>query len=204
MPPKNKFNTEDVIEAAFNVLRNQGWLMVSARTIAKELNASTSPIYTSLKSMKNLEDLLFHKAASLLIEYQKVKRTDDEYLNLGVGVIMFAKKEKHLYRFLNDEKYIGLQIKFTESRLEANLQKLADNQISDGLSKNQMKNVLRRSIIFIHGLSDLVNKSFEKHFNNSHENKLETEQDIIQFLSDANIYNFKGTRGMAKINTPIS
>ena len=61
MPPKIRFCDKNIIDAAFIVLRKNGWDAVSARTIAGELKSSTTPIYTYLKSMKTLEERLVEK-----------------------------------------------------------------------------------------------------------------------------------------------
>lgn len=40
-PPKTKFTKEKIYEAAFAILNEKGWAQVSARSIAKVLEAST-------------------------------------------------------------------------------------------------------------------------------------------------------------------
>ena len=50
MPPKPKFTKEDIVEAAFNIVREQGWEALTQRSIAQKLNASIGPIYSSLSN----------------------------------------------------------------------------------------------------------------------------------------------------------
>jgi len=69
MPPKQKYTKEDIVEAAFNVVREQGWEALSQRSIAKKLNASIGPIYSYFKSMANLEEAVIEKAYELLLQY---------------------------------------------------------------------------------------------------------------------------------------
>ena len=77
MPPKQKFTKEDIVEAAFNVVREQGWEALSQRSIAKKLNASIGPIYSYLKSMTNLEEAVIEKAYELLLHYMLTPRGDE-------------------------------------------------------------------------------------------------------------------------------
>ena len=56
MPPKFKFDKEEIVQTAVEVVRQHGWNGLSARSIAKELNASTKPIYGYFKSMVVLEE----------------------------------------------------------------------------------------------------------------------------------------------------
>ena len=55
MTSKVKYTHENIVEAAFQVVRSDGIEKLSARAIAKQLNSSTMPIYHHIKSMKNLE-----------------------------------------------------------------------------------------------------------------------------------------------------
>jgi AcrR family transcriptional regulator len=48
-------NKEKIIEAAMALLRRKGREGVTVRTIARELDSSTMPIYSSKLSMEDLE-----------------------------------------------------------------------------------------------------------------------------------------------------
>ncbi len=114
MPPKVKFEKENIIQAAFNIVRKNGWQGLSARTIAEELNSSTRPIYTHLKSMKDLEVNVMEKGMDLLMEHINQPRTGDKWSDQGVGFLLFAKKEKELFKALFQGKHIHLLQKFTQ------------------------------------------------------------------------------------------
>jgi AcrR family transcriptional regulator len=118
MPPKVKFEKEHIIQAAFNIVRKSGWKGLSARAIAEELNSSTRPIYTHLKSMKDLEENVAKKALDLLVEYINTPKTGDKWSDQGMGFLLFAKKEKRLFKALFDEKYKHLYQKFSKEIFE--------------------------------------------------------------------------------------
>ncbi len=67
MPPKNRFAEDDIINAAFRVVRQNGMETLSFRMVAKELSSSTMPVYTFIKSEKNLEEEVIKKAPNTLI-----------------------------------------------------------------------------------------------------------------------------------------
>ena len=46
MPPKFRFQKDEIVAAALNVARNQGIDSVTAREVAKELGVSVGPIFT--------------------------------------------------------------------------------------------------------------------------------------------------------------
>mgnify|MGYP000359396029 CR=1 FL=1 len=54
MPPKTRFTREAVLEAALEVVRTDGLRAISARSVAKQLRASTAPVSTAFGSMPEL------------------------------------------------------------------------------------------------------------------------------------------------------
>jgi AcrR family transcriptional regulator len=94
------FTKEAVIDTAFALAREKGWGAVSARSIARRLGSSTMPIYSSLKSMEEIERETRKRAEILLQEYQTRPYTENPSLSLAVGYVAFARQEPHLFRFL--------------------------------------------------------------------------------------------------------
>ncbi|MCP4694662.1 MAG: TetR/AcrR family transcriptional regulator [Desulfobacterales bacterium] len=160
MPPKQRFTSDDIIEAAFNVVRQNGWKGLSARAIAKELNSSTRPIYSYLDSMENLEEKLVKKAMDLFYEYMTTERTGDIWLDQALGYFKFAKEEKHLFRGVFEEKYLPLTMENTPEIWSAFGEQLADYDAFQGLSEEQIGAIRVARWFFIHGLSCLVNSKW--------------------------------------------
>lgn len=189
MPPKIRFCDKDIIDAAFRVLRKKGWGAVSARTIASELKASTTPIYTYLKSMKSLEEHLVEKTIDFIhIHYEK-DLTDNPLINMGANFIQFAKEEKKLFRFFYTEKNMKERFRTGIPVQESQYAKLAAYPMFKNLSEDQMLKFLFAGWIFIHGLADLVNKSMDLYIKN-----LGTERGIIEYLSEAFISIWNGMK----------
>lgn len=55
MPKKPKFTREEVVEVAFNLLREKGEEYLTAREVGKALGASTSPVFTFFEDMESLK-----------------------------------------------------------------------------------------------------------------------------------------------------
>ena len=178
--PEIKYNTPDIIEAAFSVVRKQGWKKCSARAIAQEMGSSTMPIYSGLKSMKNLEDEIAKRASDVLISYQTKKWSGLGFLDMGVGYVMFAQEEKNLFRMMyfrepgeiNDPEK---QKKYRSYVFDALMEKLEQEKIMEGLSTEQLKEVLYKMWVFSHGLAMLINNAVIEPM---------TEQEITHFLMD--------------------
>jgi len=164
MPLKSSFTKDAFVDAAFKILRTKGWDNLSARSLAKELNCSTMPIYSYLKSMKSLYEELRKKAVDLLITYQKTPRTGQIFFNMGVGYILFAKQEKNLFRFLyqrkeGEERYQEIEKRIREFAFKNLTQNMKADPMLEGLDEQTLKDVLTKMWIFVHGLAFLVNNN---------------------------------------------
>ena len=58
MPPKSKINKQDILTSSLEIIRKSGFEEVNARSIAKEMNCSTNPIFRVYKNMDELKEEL--------------------------------------------------------------------------------------------------------------------------------------------------
>ncbi len=157
MPPKPKFSREDIIDIAFEFVRENGWEGLSARYIAKQLNSSTMPIYSILGSMQEIEKEIVRKALNLFYGYCEREKTGDPFEDSGIGYIEFAKKEKHLFRSINDEKHAPMRREITRDYWRALGESLSDYGPFKGLSKEQIDHIRVARWFLVHGMASLVN-----------------------------------------------
>jgi AcrR family transcriptional regulator len=106
MPPKFKFEKQAIIETALGIVRQHGWSGLSARSIARELNASTKPIYGYFKSMALLEEEVVKRIMDLLHGHMVQNRTGDPWHDHGIGYALFGFEEKKLFMAANDDRHI--------------------------------------------------------------------------------------------------
>ncbi len=160
MPPKSKFSKEDIIDAAFDVVRDRGMGELSTRSIGKRLNCSTMPIYSLLKSKNNLEDEIMRKAFDILFDYQTTPRTGDIYLDMGAGYVIFAKDEKHLFRCITDERHVEIHKQFNGRHFKLLIERLSDYPIIKGLTESEILKFFLQGWTYAHGLANLVNTGY--------------------------------------------
>ncbi len=167
MPPKNKFTETNIIDAAFRVVRENGLEALSFRSVAKELNSSTMPVYSFMKTEKNLYEEVIKKAFELLFQYQTTSRTGDVFIDMGIGYVLFAQDEKHLYRAVNHESHIELQRTYFDDNLSRLSDMLTEYPQIKGASKKDIKMFLQQGLIYSLGLATLVNSSFYQNMDES-------------------------------------
>lgn len=105
MPAAKKVSKDDIINAAIDVLRDDGFSAINARSVAKKLGCSTQPIYFSFKNMEELKSALTERAARLHAQHvrdslRSHEGNDSRYSSYGMGFVKFAAEEKQLFRWL--------------------------------------------------------------------------------------------------------
>lgn len=110
MPKKTIYSREIILNYAYKILVERGLQDISARNLAKEMNSSTIPIYTFFTSMDEVKEELFKLAKKKFMEYIREDYTDITLLNVGMGVVLFAREEGELFRsiFLRSTPYNDL------------------------------------------------------------------------------------------------
>ena len=193
MPPKVKFEKESIVDAAYEIVRKNGWQDLSARSIAEELKSSTRPIYSHLKSMNSLEEEVVKKAMELLEEYIRTPRTGDKWLDQGYGYVLFAKREKYLFKAIFDEKHNHFYKRFSAEIFTKLGEDLSDDPDFKVLSEEHQTNMRKVRWVYVHGLASLLANSFEF-------DEYKTEEELSHLIKIVDTLIYKGV--IAILNPP--
>lgn len=99
MPAKKQVPKDIILQAALDIVRDNGIEAVNARSIAQKLRCSTQPIYLSFKGMDEVK-----VAVSQMIDteydsfFAKHIDTENYLVSMAKSHILFALEEKNLYR----------------------------------------------------------------------------------------------------------
>jgi len=99
------FNSEAVLLAALEVVRKQGWEALTARSVAGRLGASVAPVYSACGSMENLMRETLVKIRGLLRDYTSRSYSEFPFLNVGAGIVSFARDEPHFFQALFQKRH---------------------------------------------------------------------------------------------------
>ena len=97
MSKKPTTTRQDMIDAAFQLIREEGFESLTARNLAGRLGCSTQPIMYQFPNLNELKDLTYRKADDFHTEFIF---KDNDLLKIGLRYISFADEEKDLFRFL--------------------------------------------------------------------------------------------------------
>ena len=174
------YSYAQIVDTAFELVREQGWSGVSTRAIAKKMGSSTMPIYSHVRSVEELEKEVRQKAQELLNKFQQRPYTEHVLLNLAFGYVVFARDEKNLFRFLYLEKPERMDLEDVSGMKESFFAEFGEqSEQVKALSEMQeagQEAVVQYPWIFTHGLAMLVNSgAFESN----------SDEVIMRYLKNA-------------------
>lgn len=164
MPPKAKITKNMVVDAAFEVAREEGAENINARTVAKKLNCSTQPVMYHFATIEKLKKAVYAKTDKFHTEYLMNIPEQQKGVMLGIGLnyIRFAIKEPNLFRFLFQSGYAVENSLLEMVDSEELKPVISAMQEAIGMSMTQTKEVFLIISMFAHGYASIIaNNSLE-------------------------------------------
>lgn len=177
MAPKNRFALTDIVDAALAVVRMSGLENLTARAVANEMKSSTMPIYSCGRTMAEIEADVVKRCWDILAQYQRDPKTRDTYVDIGLGYVLFAKHEKHLFGCIHTPRHLDLNRKYAAENFQLNLERLKDYPPLASVDGDLKLKIMTQGWIFCHGLADLLSRTPVS---------LETDEDIAAFIVESN------------------
>lgn len=97
--PKQRITKEMVVNAAFDIAKNNGMEQVMVKNIADKIGCSVQPIYSYCKNMDGLRRDVIEKVNRFIQEYAAAHiDKNDIFRSTGKTYIQLAQEEPHLFR----------------------------------------------------------------------------------------------------------
>ena len=164
MPTTIRITKEMILNAAFDITRNEGIEKLSNREIAKKMNCSIRPIYYQFKNSEELYKALYNKINSYFYDFIMKNIADDipHYKQIGINYIKFAQEETNLFKVLFMSPSRNLPNTFVETDKTGFAGVVAAIKLSTHLSDKDIKSFHTKMWIFVHGIATLtVSRSFK-------------------------------------------
>ncbi len=161
MPPSIRITRDAIISGAVDLVRKQGIDGLTTRSLAKQLNCSTQPIFSNFPNMESLKGIVLEKAYELYVERTFRSMESGEfppYKASGMAYIEFAVEEPQLFRLLY------MRDRHNEERIndtpesERIVEVIVQNT---GLSSDQAHRLHEELWILVHGLATMYATGFE-------------------------------------------
>ena len=160
MPPGTKYDKETIIAAAVDLIKEQGAGYFSVRNVAKTMNCSTQPIYSSFSNSMELYAEVLAEIKRMFIAHTKKQYTDKLFRNMGLGFAYFARDYSNLFLAFFQDKEQNEQ--FVDQFLKDLRTALDDDTRFLDLSSEGKDGLLEKMWIFTYGYSDLIIKGIVK------------------------------------------
>lgn len=154
MPPKSIFTKDQIIDSAFEIFKQEGIENLSVRKLAIKLGSSTAPLYTSFQNIQEIKEQVLDKSLKILLSYTDKEYTANIFLNIGIGMLEFARDYKMVYRtlFINTNEYQYILKEFNNR----NLQQMKKVKCLALFDESGMKSILEEMFVLTHGLASLL------------------------------------------------
>lgn len=191
MPPKPKYQKEQIAEAAFKLVRENGIQSLTARELGKALGVSSSPIFTFYNDMEELKKDVYSRAIKLYVEYMALAENFfPAYKKRGLQWIKFASEEPELFKWL----FMSAPPQEEFARAAESLQKSSEKDISIimrdyNATEEQAKRLFNHMYIYSFGLCVMLVTGIHKF----------TEAELSQMLGE----EFSAIVGMLTADKPL-
>ncbi len=157
MPPKTRVTESLIIDAAIEVVRQNGFENINARTVSEQLRCSTQPVMYHFSTIDNLKRAVYRHVDQLHTEYlMNTPPGQDPILGIGLNYIRFAVEEPQLFRFLFQSGYAEESSLLEMVDSEELIPVLSVMREGAGLSLEQTKGIFITVALFAHGYASII------------------------------------------------
>ncbi len=141
---------EQLRQAAYDLVDQEGFLVFSARNIAKHAGCSTQPIYSAYESLDELKKDVVVKVLDDMIHHMiNYNHSNEPFYDYALGYLEFVSHHNHLFKLLHLEN--KLNVFFINPQVYAILKQAT--QITFDLNDQQSGNILKRLWLVVQGIA---------------------------------------------------
>lgn len=186
MPTKIKISKDMILDAAFEIVKQEGMEKLSNREIANKLKCSIRPIYYQFENVEQMQKELYTKIEQYFYKFLLDNMTEEtpQYKQVGINYIKFAKKEKKFFQtlFMSDTELSPDAFVSKSGNDYKEIEKLV--RISTNLKDDNIRDFHTKMWIFCHGIATLVANDTIKLTDNQIQELLSDEFQALMLLEE--------------------
>ncbi len=158
MPPKAKFTSEEIVEAALSIIREKGVDALTARELGTRLGSSSRPVFTVFKSMQEVLDEAIKEAKAIYRSYVERGLLEvPAFKGVGTEYIRFARQEPKLFQLLfMTERGGALEFGSILPAIDESYEEILESvESSYQLNKEHALKLYQHLWIYTHGIATL-------------------------------------------------
>lgn len=159
MPPKPKFTREEIIDAAYEIMEENGIDAVAAREVAKKLGTTPGPIFTYFEGMDELKHEVLRRAVREVNTYlEGAVDYRPAFKEFGMRWIRFAKEHPNAYSlvFYINGPMKNLEDDENSARYAASME-LMEQDVANAfeITREEATDVIRKMSTFSQGIASI-------------------------------------------------
>lgn len=155
MPPKKKFSKQQIIDAAFEIAKEEGMSRITIRKVADHLGSSIAPIYVNFNNVDELMEAVRQKMIELSYQLLEEENSGKPFHDFGVASLRFAKEYPVLFRDLVTNQTI-LSQNYDQDMGQGLIERMKGDEDLEGFSDEELMAIFLKMRIFTTGLSVMV------------------------------------------------
>lgn len=158
MPPKAKFTREQIIKAAFDIVREGSLDDLTARALGKRLGSSACPVFTVFENMEEVQQAVLEAARALYKKYiEKGLSEAIAFKGVGTQYILFAIEEPKLFQLLFMHEHAAVpSLEHVLPLIDESYDKILMSIVSGyGIKRKAAERLYRHLWIYTHGIAAL-------------------------------------------------
>ncbi|MCR3955884.1 MAG: TetR/AcrR family transcriptional regulator [Gudongella sp.] len=154
MSPKTRFSKDDIIHAAFEIAKEDGFSAITARSVARRLGSSVAPIYVNFETIEDLIEALVQHVFFISNQLLANQTGPNSYENIGRASIQFAREYPVIFRelIMQPNKYMESYETLEKNLLEA----MGEEEAMNEWTMEEKRRLLFKMRVFQTGLSAMV------------------------------------------------
>lgn len=162
MPKKTHLTIDDFLDAAIDMVREQGWKKLSITAVARQMGCSTMPVYSHFENLETLRDAVVEKGWERVKAYELKPYTGDAWIDQAIGYVCFARDNPQLFACLLDGRNLALERRMLQTHWDFLTTLLKGYHGFEGLSPEQCRVIRYSRAIFTQGVATTVSKGLGK------------------------------------------
>jgi AcrR family transcriptional regulator len=155
MPPKKRFTKEQILEAAFEIAKEEGISGITIRKVATRMGASIAPIYVNFNDVEQLTQEVIRKVVRISQQMIKEQRTGNPFLDVGMASLRFAREYTVLCKDLMFN-HAYLQKEYEQEMAPILLEQMREDRDLEPFSDEERMYILLKMKIFHIGLTAML------------------------------------------------
>lgn len=102
MPPRKQIDKQQILLAAFEMAKEEGFSGITVRKLAQKIGCSTQPIYQEFRDMEELRTSVIQEACVYMENYINTRREEcmSQELSDMIAYVEFARQEEKLFQLI--------------------------------------------------------------------------------------------------------